>query len=129
MTKLKLAAALGLFFLFGLGLYLDAPQLATAPAGTLTAVVVEDTAHRTPAIGAVLTDPTVLAYVKDHKIVWKVIDQAEAGPDLANVQFALDAAKNCRLPALVFRTGAGKPHVVALPGTAAACLAVLQKAG
>ena len=97
-----------------------------APSGPLTAIVVEDSAHRTPAQAAVLTDPDLLAYVAEKQIAWHVIDQAETGPDLAEVQFAMDSAKNCQLPVLVLRVGTGKPKLLALPGTAEACLAVLK---
>jgi hypothetical protein len=128
MTTAKRIAIVVLCCLFAFGVYLrhgEGPVI--APSGPLTAIVVEDSSHRTPAIGAVLTDPTLLAFVAQNNVSWRVIDQAEAGPDLVDVQFALDGAKNCPLPALVLRRGAGKPTVIALPGTAEACLAVLKR--
>jgi hypothetical protein len=115
-----------LLCLFGLGVYLRhfRPEPST---GLITAVVVENSSARTPAIGAVLTDPDLLAYVAQKKIAWHVVDQAETGPDLAEVQIAITAATNCPLPALVICAGAGKPKVCALPASASACLAILKR--
>jgi hypothetical protein len=127
MTAAKRLIFLLLLGFFALGVYLRHAEHAIITAQPLLAVVVEDSAHRTPAIGAVLTDPDLLAFITQKKIDWHVIDRSETGPDLGDVQFALNAAKNCGLPALVLRSGAGKPKVVALPSTAAACMALLKR--
>ena len=127
MKTLKPIAIVALLAAFAAGVYLHHAPGASGSAGML-AVVVENSAQRTLQIGAVLTDPDLLAYVAQAKIGWRVIDQTETGPDLAEVQFALDAAKNCPWsPALVIRKGAGKAAVMALPSTAAACTAMLQR--
>ena len=115
MKILKTVAGLALILAFGLGAYLRHSESISIGGGEVTAIVVEDSAHRTPQIGAVLTDPAVLAYVAQKNIVWRVIDRAESGPDVGNVQFAREATQNCQLPALVLRVGAGKPKVCALP--------------
>lgn len=114
-----------LIVLFAAGLALrhwpfDAP-------GQLTAVVVEDSAHRTPAIAAVLTAPEVLQVIGSKAIVWHVIDKSESGPDLAEVQFALDAAKNKSLPVLVTRREGQNSKVAALPSTPAALVKLLAE--
>jgi hypothetical protein len=124
MTNLRRFAILLLLLAFAAGVYLRHEQ--AAPSGQLTAVVVEDSAHRTPTIGAVIGAPEVLAVVKAKHIAWHVVDQAATGPDLAEVQFALDASKNKPLPALVMRHGTSKAKVISLPKTAVAAAAVLS---
>jgi len=130
MTAIQKALAVLLICLFAGGVFLrhydQAEHAGPGPAaGPVTAVVVEDSAHRTPAIAAVLTDPSVLAAVKKFHVAWHVIDQAETGPDLAEVQFAIEAARNKPLPVLVLRTGTGKPRISPLPSTGAALAAML----
>jgi hypothetical protein len=115
MTTLKKLAIALLVLAFAAGAYLRHSEALPASHGPLAAVVVEDTARRTPQVGAVLTDPDVLAYVRQANIAWHVVDRSAAGPDLAEVQFALEAAKTAPLPALVLREGEGKPQVRPLP--------------
>jgi len=123
------AVVLILLFITGVCLRFVPVEPRGTQAGMLMAIVVEDSAHRTPQIGAVLTDRDVLEYVAQKHIQWRVVDRAESGPDSKDVQFALQAAVNCRLPALVLRAGAGKPHVCALPAAAKDLLSLLKSAG
>ena len=127
MTTLHKILAVLLILLFAGGVVLRHCEHA-GPGGPLTAVVVEDSAHRTPAIAAVLTAPEVLAAVNKYNIAWHVVDQAETGPDLAEVQFAIEGTKNKPLPALVLRTGAGKPKISPLPTSPASMAATLRAA-
>ena len=93
----------------------------------IQAVVVEYSAHRTPAIGAVLTDPQLLAFIHEKKIAWHIVDRAAAGPDLDDVQWAIQAAsKASTLPAIVVRSG-NCLRSSPLPPTAAATIAILQR--
>ena len=123
----RIAIAL-LLVLFAAGLGLRHFGEGAGPGGPLTAVVVEDSAHRTPAIAAILTAPEVLAAVNEKHVAWHVIDQAVTGPDLVEVQFAIEGTKNKPLPALVLRTGAGKPKISPLPTSAASMAATLRAA-
>jgi len=130
MSKFQKFFAVLLLCLFAGGVYLRhaeplGPHSAKMP---LTAVVVEDSAHRTPTIGAVISAAEVLAVVKEKQIAWHVVDQAESGPDLAEVQWAIAAAKNKPLPALVLRAGGAKAKILPLPATAATLAATLRAA-
>ena len=88
------------------------------------AVVVENAAARTPAQGAIYTSPLVLAAAQERGVQWRVVDQAEAGPDLAEVEFALKAAHGQPLPVLVTRRG--RVQAQPLPATPEATAAVLR---
>ncbi|MGO9115747.1 MAG: hypothetical protein ACLP9L_41605 [Thermoguttaceae bacterium] len=99
--------------------------------GAVQAVVVEDAANRTPQTAAVILSPQIAAVVTQYKIAWHVVDQAETGPDLAEVQWALDGVKkqNCPLPALAIKAGAGKPQIAPLPSAASAAALLRTAAG
>ncbi len=125
-TKLLLLLLVSIFCLAAMVRQIEAP--AQHGGHAVQAVVVEDTASRTPKTAAVILSPEVAAEVAQDKIAWRVVDQAETGPDLAEVQWALTEVKtrSCTLPALAIRVGAGKPKVVPLPTAGAAVAAVLR---
>jgi hypothetical protein len=127
MSTAQKTFAVLLILLFAGGVFLRHYEDHAGPGGSgpLTAVVVEDSAHRTPAIAAVLTAPEVIAAVTKSHVAWHVIDQAETGPDVAEVMFAIEAAQNKQLPVLVLRRGTGKPKTSPLPQTGAALAALL----
>ncbi len=129
MTTSKRLAIVLLVLLFAAGVYLHHFGLPAAVGrGAVQAVLVEDSAHRTPAIAAILASPEIQNTCTELHIAWHVIDQAETGPDLPEVQWALDAAKNKPLPALVIKTGDGKPQL--RPATSvAAVLELLKRSG
>ena len=94
--------------------------------GQLSAVVVEDSAKRTAAQGAIYTSAAVLKTVADRHIAWRVIDQAASGPDLGKVQWAIDAAKYSLKPTLVLKRD-GEAMVFSLPATPVATAALLSR--
>jgi hypothetical protein len=102
----------------------------TGASGPLEAVVVEDAAHRTPQVGAILCSAQILTLIKEKQIAWRAVDPTDSGPDMTEVQWAIDAAeaKKVRLPALVLRQGGGNPKVLPLPDTPAQTAAVLAAA-
>ena len=126
--KLLAAILLALCFAAGLCLHFAEQGSPIHGQGQLQAVIVEDSAHRTPTIGAVISAPEVLAIVAQDKIAWHVVDQAENGPDIAEVQWALDAAQSKPLPALCLRHGSSKPKIIPLPATPAAAVLALRAA-
>jgi hypothetical protein len=76
------------------------------PAGGLEAAIVEEAAQRTPATASVILSPDVRSVVQEKHIAWHVVDQAAQGPDLAAMQWAIDAAKKFQKPVVVLRRGA-----------------------
>ncbi len=126
MTSSKRLAIFLLVLLFAAGAYLHHFGLPAAGGrGPLQAVLVEDSAHRTPAIAGIIASAEIQNTCAQLHIAWHVIDQAETGPDLEEVQWALDAAKQKPLPALVVKAGAGKPQLY--PATSAASVLELLK--
>jgi len=94
--------------------------------GAAEAVVVEDTSHRTPEIGAVVVSPLVRDAAAKKAIAFHVADPASQGPDIAEVQWAIDAAKGKTLPVICYRHGTGRATVKPLPATPQAAVQLLQ---
>ncbi len=94
------------------------------PTGQLTAIVVEDSTARTPAIGQVLASSEVAAAVAKYEILWRVLPIDATGPDLKAWQWAIDEARKGELPALILRRG-GRVCVMRLPAAAAETAALL----
>lgn len=124
-TRQKLAAAF-LAFLVLSGLALRFAPIARGPAGPIEACVVEDTLHRTQAAAAVLASPLVREAGKARGIAWHAVDARDSGPDIAEVQWAIEAARGHTMPTLCLRKGTGTPTVVPLPATPQACAELLK---
>lgn len=82
-------------------------------AGEGEACVVEDVTKRTPAIGGAVTSLGIAA--GKRKIAWHVVDITAPGPDVAKIQWALDASKGKTLPVVCIRHGGGRATVKPLP--------------
>jgi hypothetical protein len=95
--------------------------------GPITAVVVENSALRSAAQGAVIQ---ALAERNGHGIDFHLAEPTSAGPDLAKIQWAIDAAKASKrsLPVVCLRhAGPSRVAVFPLPATPAAATALLAR--
>ena len=123
-TRQRIAAAfLVLLLIAGLGLRFWPAETAS---GALQVVAVEDSSQRTPAIAAVLVAPQIRQLAAEKQFAWHVVDPTDQGPDLAEVQWAIDAAKGKSLPLLAIRKGTGSIKTYPLPATPAAAIALLS---
>ena len=128
MKKYALPAVAVLLILFGLGLR-HAEEIGGLFASAPTAVViVEETADRTPAQALVLLSLEARKAAKAAGVSFRIADKDASGPDVAEIQWALDAAKTVKpLPVVVSRRNAGKAKVV--PLTTEAALVKIIKGG
>lgn len=123
-TRQRIAAALlAVLLIAGVGLRLY-PRI--SPAAVTEACVVDDLQHVTVQQAGVFASPLVREAAKAKGIAWHVVTPADEGPDMAEVQWAIEASRGHTLPTLCLRSG-GRTSVQPLPATAQAVIEALNR--